>query len=612
VKIGNKQGPQQLSSLQEYKRLAALMGIKMSFFIIQATGAFLVAIFDGLSLGMLIPLAKGVIEKDFSFLMGLRAVKSILEYFPSLALDSPDTFLFLAIIGIIFFSSLLKNGLRYAVSIFTAAQGQKYLFNLLNAIFNRYLVFGKQYFDKTSQGQMGQMLTFSTEIVRTLDVLATFFIKTFTIIVYFFMMFLVSWQLTLLSTVLVPITMYSLRAMMKRMKRTSELNARAEIQLNREVFNILPCIAVVKAYGGEDKARKKFLENSLISRKLRFSLQRKTRLTEPLQETIMLTALLFLISAVALQFVKGQGGQVSGYLVFFVLARRSFPLFGVLNYTRARLAMIHAPRKKILDIFDDKGKFIVPDGTKDFHGLQNKIEIRSLTFGYEPDRLVLRNVSFQIGKGETVAIVGPTGSGKTTILHLLVRLYDCPAGSIFVDGTDIREFRIQQLREHIALVSQDVTLFNETLRNNIIYGARGPVSESMINDAIERSRLKNFIDSLPKGLDTEVGDRGVKLSGGEKQRVAIARALLRNAEILILDEATSSLDSNTERLIQEAIEEVMKERTTIVVAHRLATIRKADRIAVIVDGKIAEEGTLQELLSKKGAFYQAWQEQKFF
>jgi len=191
-----------------------------------------------------------------------------------------------------------------------------------------------------------------------------------------------------------------------------------------------------------------------------------------------------------------------------------------------------------------------------------------------------------------------------------MRYYDCPPGTIILDDKDIRDFSLPSLLDHIALVSQETFLFNESLRYNITYGL-AEVSEEQLQDTVERARLSEFVQSLPKGLDTLIGDRGVQLSGGEKQRVSIARALLKGAEILILDEATSSLDTKTEKLIQEAIDEAVRGRTTIVIAHRLSTIQHADHIVVIEQGRCLEQGALEELLAKKGTFYELWEEQKF-
>ncbi len=223
---------------------------------------------------------------------------------------------------------------------------------------------------------------------------------------------------------------------------------------------------------------------------------------------------------------------------------------------------------------------------------------------------MLEDISFSVEKTKMTAIVGPTGSGKTTLMSVLMRFYDCEPGMLYVDGMDIREYTLESLRSRMALVSQDTLLFNDTIGNNIAYGLKD-VTKKQIQTAVEEASLADFVAKLPQGLDTIVGDRGVQLSGGEKQRVSIARALLKGADILILDEATSSLDSRTEALIQTAIDRVTKGKTSIVIAHRLSTIKNADTIVVIEHGKCVEQGALEELLAKKGVFHSYWEAQKF-
>ena len=226
--------------------------------------------------------------------------------------------------------------------------------------------------------------------------------------------------------------------------------------------------------------------------------------------------------------------------------------------------------------------------------------------------MILNDINFSIEKGKVTAIVGETGAGKSTIVNLLLRFYDCPPNTIFIDGTDVRRFTVRSLRDHMALVTQEGYLFNDTLKNNILYGLKQDVSNKKLLKAIDKARLSDFVNNLPKGLDTVIGDRGVRLSGGEKQRLAIARAMLKSAEIIILDEATNALDAQTEKLIQGAIYEAIAGKTAIVIAHRFSTIRNADKIVVMENKKIIEEGTVSKLLEEKGKFYQYWQAQRFF
>ena len=308
--------------------------------------------------------------------------------------------------------------------------------------------------------------------------------------------------------------------------------------------------------------------------------------------------------------VREQAATAPSFLVYFYLVLNASSKFGTFMGFRGTLAAASGPLEEVLKVFRDDDKYYVHSGRRVFPGLQKGIEFRHLSFAYPDDRQVLHDISLTIPKGQMTAIVGPTGAGKTTLISLIMRYYNCEPNTLFMDGTDVRDFSVESLLKHIALVSQETLLLHDTLQSNITYGLQD-VSEEAILDAVARARLQDFVDQLPDGLETLIGDRGVKLSGGEKQRVSIARALLKGSEILILDEATSSLDSQTERLIQEAIEEVVKERTSIVIAHRLSTIRNADNIVVIKEGKVVEQGPLAGLLERRDVFYCLWEEQKF-
>jgi len=299
--------------------------------------------------------------------------------------------------------------------------------------------------------------------------------------------------------------------------------------------------------------------------------------------------------------------------VFFFVLKRCMWTFGFLNQLQVSFAAARGQVLEIMSVLDDHEKYFVPDGQVEFTGLKREIEFHHLNFSYPGHIQALKDITFSIDKGKMTAIVGSSGSGKTTLVHLIMRFYDSLPGSLKIDGVDIRDFSVASLHSKIALVSQDALLINASLRFNLTYGMNGEVvKEEKMNDILERARLSDFVKNLPMGLETEIGDRGIRLSGGEKQRVAIARAILHNPEILLLDEATSALDTQTEQLIQEAIDELIKDKTGIVVAHRLSTIQHADKVIVIEKGRMVEEGSLQMLLSSKGKFYEYWEAQKFY
>jgi subfamily B ATP-binding cassette protein MsbA len=468
------------------------------------------------------------------------------------------------------------------------------------------------FFDRTNQGYLTMVMNYSDYTMRLLEILEKAVYDISTLIFYSIIMILVSWKLMLITIFVFPILNFSLKLIINELHKVARLRNEAWTILNRNVFNILSCIPLVKAYSREEETKEKY---SMINEQLRnldFKSERMWRLIEPLRELIITLALLIMIVIIVFLFAKRKTEEISVFVVFFYAARKSLPMFNIFNELKANFARAKPPLKELSKVFDDRDKFFVIEGNKTFQGLTNYIEFKNLNFSYIPQVPVLKDVNFQIEKGKVTALVGPTGSGKTTLVSLLMRFYDCPPSSIFIDGEDIKGFTSKSLRQHMALVSQEVLLFNDTLRNNLVFGLDKKITEESLVNIAQKAQIYDYIMHLPNSFDTEIGDRGVRLSGGEKQRVAIARALLKGSEILILDEATSSLDSKTEQLIQQAINEAIKGRTAIVIAHRLSTIKNAHKIVVIEGGRIFEEVSLNELLERKGKFYEYWEAQKFY
>jgi subfamily B ATP-binding cassette protein MsbA len=338
---------------------------------------------------------------------------------------------------------------------------------------------------------------------------------------------------------------------------------------------------------------------------------KKLTALEPLRDTFNIGMLLLIVVLTVAMIHKFNLGNVPRYLLCFVLLRRMSTLLICINSITISMSKLAGELKSIKDILEYAEPVPVISGDKDLPRIEKSIEFKDLKFSYSGDRHILNGVSFAVPAGKMAAIVGASGAGKTTLASLLLRFYDCPPGSIFLDGEDIRVFSAGSVRNSIAYVSQEVNIFNDTLRANIIYGIDKDIPTGEMDQALKSARLYDFIKSLPNGLDTVVGDSGIRLSGGEKQRISILRAILKKSDILILDEATSSLDTLTERQIQEAIDDSVKDKTVIVIAHRLSTIKNADIIIVLEEGRVVEKGSMEELLAKKGQFYKYWSEQKF-
>lgn len=594
------------------KKLFKRADIKMRSLVFPALLTLGSAVFDGASLGLLMPLAKGVMDMDFSFIINSHLLQKLIPQLIPL-IQGSNSHVFFALIVLIFIATLLKNYLKYTASILLSKQVYRFQDRLRQLIFSRYLSFGKNYFDRNNIGHLNNVLMVHTDkicnVIRNLQSLLASFLTFF---VYLIIMFVISWPLTFLSAAVFPVFYYGIGGLLKKIRRDSRAEFESRNEQSRQISNSLLAIPLIKAYTREDKEKTNFFRLSKAVTQAQLRIAQKQELIGPVQEIISVAALIFLISVIAFLYFRTSGSEVSGFLVFLVILRRGMGSLGSFNQIRVFFAALHAPLAEVSSIFNDNDKFFVSAGAREFAGLRNRIEFCHLDFSYRKESPVLRDLNAVIEKGKVTAIVGETGSGKSTLAHLLLRFYDCPPGAILMDGTDIREFTLQSLGARMAFVGQEAILFNDTLRKNITYGLDRTISETELANAFIKARLEEYISKLPQGLETQVGDRGVKLSGGEKQRVSIARAILKGADILIFDEATSALDSRTERLIQEAIDEAVCGRTAVVIAHRLSTIKHADKIIVLERGQIVESGTLEELLHAQSKFYSYWQEQKFF
>lgn len=600
----------ELTTVRSILTLLKKIHIHPGYFTVPILLSIGAATFEGFGMGLLIPMLSGFLSKDYSFIKTVPILGRLIEFLP-LSVTSSDKMLFLVLIGVFVSVILLKNILRYSASLSMSYLGTRTTHHLRKQVFNAYLGFGKLYFDQTSIGHHSIVLSqFTTEALQPLLNIDRFFHAIFSITAYLVVMCAISWKLTLVCIPLFAVLHFGVRRLIEVIRHLSKLSAERASDSGKKVIEILSTITLVKAFNTEEKERLHYTDISDERARLEYRTNILRQLIGPLQETITLFAALLLLSGMLYLLVQEGQTTAPSFLVYFYLILNISNKFGVFSGFQSNLANASGPVREVTHVFDTIGKSIVPDGPKKFLGLERLIEFRDLTFSYASNRKILEGLSFTVEKNAATALVGPTGAGKTTIINLLLRFYDCPPGAIFLDGKDIRSFSSASLRAHMAVVSQDTLLLHDTLRSNIVYG-QDAVTEKELSEVVRRARLQDYVKLLPQGLDTLVGDRGVKLSGGEKQRVSIARALLKKADILILDEATSSLDSETEKLVQEAIDEVIRGKTAIVIAHRLSTIKNAQKIVVIDQGKCTEEGTHDELLAKQGLFYRLWQEQTF-
>jgi subfamily B ATP-binding cassette protein MsbA len=332
-------------------------------------------------------------------------------------------------------------------------------------------------------------------------------------------------------------------------------------------------------------------------------------MTSPILEVLGVASAAFILWYGGTQVLNGEISQGS-FLAFIVALFMMYSPIRIVFKIMANIQTSLAGAERVFDILDLPEERVV-EGEKELCEFEGKIEFKDVSFRYPSrDKMVLDKINLTVNKSEVIAIVGMSGAGKTTLVDLLFRFYEVTSGQILIDGEDIKSFKLSSLRSHLALVTQETFLFNDTIWNNIAFGNEGEATREEIMEAAKAAHVDSFVENIDEGYETLIGERGVKLSGGQKQRIAIARAILRNAPILILDEATSALDSESEKLVQDALHNLMEHRTSFVIAHRLSTIKHANRILVMDDGKIVESGTHQSLLASSG-LYQKYYNMQF-
>lgn len=473
---------------------------------------------------------------------------------------------------------------------------------LREEMFNKLLVLPAAFYDHSTSGQLMSKLLYDVEQVASAatDAVLTIIRDTLTIVGLLAWMFYLNGFLSLFILITVPFIALLVYYVSIRFRRISKNIQNSMGDVSHVSGEIIEGHREVKTFGGQAYEAKRFDRVNQGNRRQQMKKIATDAISQPLTAMIAAIGLSLVIYIATLPDML-EKISVGGFISFITAMMMLLTPMKRLTKVNAKLQAGVAAAESIFKLLDEQPE--VDDGNRSMERAKGHIEYKNVSFSYNPAKgKVLDNISIEAKPGQTVAFVGHSGSGKTTLVGLLARFYNIDEGQILIDGVDINELRLSDLRRQMSLVNQQVVLFNDTIANNIRYGQSGEISEAKIIEAAKAAHAWDFIQRLPDGLHTHVGENGVLLSGGQRQRLAIARALLRDAPILILDEATSALDTEAERHIQAALETLMQQRTTLVIAHRLSTIENADKIVVMHNGEILESGTHAELLAK-GSHY---------
>ena len=517
---------------------------------------------------------------------------------------------FILPVGVVLFAGF-QGLLRYLNTYISTWTSQRITNDVKFSLFHRLIHMHPQFFDENSSGviiqrYMSDPATASSGIVDQIKTITTSLFGALGLVA---VMLYSSWRLAFIGVLVLCIAFIPVALIRKRIKNASNKNMVISGNITTNINETYSGNKVMAAYQLQDRQEEYFRKQTWDSFNVNMSLTKRSAWMSPL---------MYLIASFGIAIVLGYGtflinsGQMTAgsFASFVTSLLLLYKPVKTLGNTLTNIQNLFVALGRVFELFDLQPEIYDRKDAREFNGLTSSISFENVTFGYTAEHPVIKNFSLNVPKNETLAIVGNSGGGKSTLVNLLPRFYDIQSGSIKIDGTDIRDFTLDSLRHNISMVFQDNFLFTGTIRENIMMG--NPLAtESELRSAVESAHLEEMIADLPDGLDTVLGERGLTLSGGQRQRVAIARAMLRNAPIVILDEATSALDNESEAIVQKAMDNLMANRTVFIIAHRLSTIKNADRIAVITEGELVELGTHENLMQIPDGHYKSLYEMQF-
>jgi subfamily B ATP-binding cassette protein MsbA len=586
-------------------RLLRLVTPYRGLLVLGLVTTLLASVFDGFTLVVLVPLLKHLFGTAGSLRAGSTQLESLMDRLvdPLIAGLTPGQAA-ARLVALLVLGLVLKNVLSYAATQVSVRAQEGLVRDLRTRLFSHLLTLDLAFFQRTRGGQL--ISSIITEVDQTKTVitasLLSFFQNLVVVAVTLFILSQISLRLTLVTLAFVPFLVFGLQLLLRRLRRHARARAHERGEITATVTERLAAIRLIRSYGEETRETANFKSQAERYRKRVIRTQRFSSLTSPTTEVFSGFLVILIIWAGTKPALVGLPGPLApeAIIVFLMAALKlTSPLKTIASFP-AVMAVTLASAERIFDFLDQPSSELDrPDAQP--ARFERDIVFDRVSFRYGDGDLVLRDVSFALGKGRVVALVGPSGAGKTTVADLLPRFHDPTSGQVLMDGVPLTRISRRSLRSLMGVVSQDAVLLNDTVRANIAYGSPS-ATDAQVEAAADAANAAAFIATLPQGYDTMLGERGTRLSGGQRQRIAIARALLRDPPILILDEATSALDTESERLVQQAIERLMRDRTVLVIAHRLATVRDADEIVVLDGGRIVQRGSHEELLRAGGLY----------